>query len=129
MPNVHNGGTRFSVGTGSNVLKYDSGETWINQDTARTVELDWGSLADLESDAVFRMRTEGDSGWVQGRIINVTDGEVVATTGRHNGPPIFVRSRLPRARGVKSYAMQVRGQNAGMEGEIQIVRSRPATDP
>ena len=40
-----------------------------------------------------------------------------------------VRFRLPRARGVKAYAMQIRGQNAGLEGEIQLVRSGPATGP
>ena len=59
---------RYSLG-GSNILVYNSGETWIQQDTARRVELDWGSLGDLDADAVLRVRSEGDPGWVQGRII------------------------------------------------------------
>ena len=89
---------RYSLG-GSNVLIYNN-EDWTDQDTARRVELDWGSLAELDADALLRMRTEGDPGWVQGRIINVTDGEVVATTESHSDRPILVRFRIPRARGV-----------------------------
>jgi hypothetical protein len=113
---------RYSLG-GSNILVYNSDERWTRQDTARNVELDWGSLDDLEADVVLRLRADGTPpGWVQARLINVTDGEVVATTQRHSGPAMVVRSRLPRARGVKTYAMDVRGQSAGLEGEIELVR-------
>ena len=59
----------YSLG-GSDLLIYKSGETWIYQeDTQTRVELDWGSLADIDADAVLRMRTEGGEGWVQGRIV------------------------------------------------------------
>ena len=111
---------RYSLG-GSDILVHHT-DDWATQDTARRVELDWDSLEDLEADAVLRVRTEGDTGWVQGRIINATDREIVATTERRSGPPVLVRFRLPRARGVKTYAMEIRGQSAGLDGEIQLVR-------
>ena len=110
----------YSLG-GSDVLVHHI-DDWATQDTARRVELDWDSLADLEADAVLRIRTEGDTGWAQGRIINATDREIIATTERHSGPPVLVRFRLPRARGVKTYAMEIRGQSAGLDGQIQLVR-------
>lgn len=108
---------------GSDILVYNSAE-WTKQDTARTVELDWRHLAGVDAHAVLRMRSEGDSEtWVQGRVLNITDNEVVATSERHTGRPIVVRFRLPRAAGVKTYGMLVRGQNAGLDGVIELRRS------
>ena len=108
---------------GSDIMVYNS-EGWTNQDTRRRVTLDWGSLGDVDADAVLHMRTEGE-GWVQARIMNETDGEIVATTERHSGPVISARFRLPRAVGVKVYLMQVRGKNAGLIGNIEFSRSAP----
>ena len=67
----------YSLG-GSNVLIYNSRD-WTPQDTAKKVELDWDRLTDLEAFAILRMRTEGDaqSTWVQARIVNMTNSEIV----------------------------------------------------
>lgn len=110
----------YSLG-GSEVLIYNSA-TWTTQDTARTVELDWSRLGDVDANAVLRLRTEGDSAsaWVQGRVINMTNQEIVATTDRHTGSKIPVRLRIPRATGTKIYSMQIRGEGAGLEGNIEL---------
>ena len=65
----------------------------------------------------YKCAPKGDpaSTWVQGRILNYTSGEVVATTERHNGGKISVRLSLPRATGVQTYYMQYRGKSAGLE--------------
>ena len=116
----------YSLG-GSDILIYNS-PNWTTQDTARRVELDWNRLVDVEAYAVLRMRTEGESTstWVQARIVNITGGrEVVATTERHRGGMISVRSQLPRASGVKIYSMEVRGEGAGLEGNIELLPTMP----
>ena len=116
----------YSLG-GSNILIYNN-PNWTTQNTARTVELDWNRLADLEVYAVLRMRTEGESAstWVQARIVNITNArEVVATTDRHRGSVVSVRFRLPRAPGVKIYSMEVRGKGAGLEGNIELLPTTP----
>ena len=48
----------YSLG-GSNILIYNN-PNWSTQDTARSVELDWNRLLDVEAYAVLRMRTEGE---------------------------------------------------------------------
>ena len=115
----------YSLG-GSNVLIYNS-PNWTTQDTAEKVELDWDNLVNVEVDAVLRMRTEGvsASAWVQGRIMNIVNDEVVAVTGQHKGSKTSVRLRLPHATGVKIYSMQVRGEGAGLEGRIELVSTMP----
>ena len=116
----------YSLG-GSNLLIYNN-PNWSTQDTARRVELDWNRLADVEAFAVLRMRTEGKStsGWVQARIVNITNGrEVVATTERHSGGAVSVRMQLPRATGAKTYSMEVRGEGAGLEGVIELLPTTP----
>ena len=111
---------------GSNVLIYNN-PSWTTQDTAEKVELDWDNLVNVEADVVLRMRTEGESEstWVQGRIMNITNDEVVATTQPHRGSKTSFRLRLPRATGVKIYSMQVRGKGAGLEGRIELVSTMP----
>lgn len=91
------------------------------------MELDWNRLANVEAYAVLRMRTEGElaSTWVQGRIVNITNNEVVATTEQYRGGKISVRFQLPRATSTKIYAMQVRGEGAGLEGHIELVPKAP----
>ena len=116
----------YSLG-GSNILVYSS-PNWTTQDTARPVELDWNRLADVEVYAVLRMRTEGEpaSTWVQARIVNITNTrEVVTTTDRHRGGVISFRLQLPRATGAKIYSMEVRGEGAGLEGTIELLRTTP----
>ena len=115
----------YSLG-GSDLLTYNNPD-WKTQDTARTVELDWNRLVNIEAYAVLRMRTEGESEftWVQGRILNITNREVVATTERHRGSKISVRFQLPRATGAKIYSMQIRGEGAGLEGHIELVPTTP----
>ena len=116
----------YSLG-GSNILIYKNPD-WSTQDTAKEVELDWNRLIDVEAYAVLRIRTEGEptSTWVQARIINKTNGrEVVGTTERHSGSKISVRLQLPRATGTKIYSMQFRGQGAGLEGDIELLRTTP----
>ena len=87
----------YSLG-GSDILIYAI-PNWTTQDTAKRVELDWNRLANIEAYAVLLMRTEGESEstWVQGRIVNITNREVVATTERHRGGKISARFQLPRA--------------------------------
>ena len=121
----------YSLG-GSNLLIYnysDSSDSlkWSIQKTAEKVNLNWDNLVNVEAYAVLQMRAEGDpaSTWVQGRIFNITSGEVVATTERHSGGKISVRLPLPRATGVQSYYMQLRGKNAGLEGRIELVSTTP----
>ena len=115
----------YSLG-GSNILIYNS-PNWSNQDTAKRVELDWDRLVNLEAYAVLKMRTEGEasSAWVQARIVNITSSEIVATTERHKGGMISVRLQLPRATGAKIYSMQVRGEGAGLEGNIELLSITP----
>ena len=100
---------------------------WSTQDTAKKVELDWNRLVNIEAYAVLRMRTEGksESDWVQGRIVNITNREVVATTERHRGGKISVRFQLPRATSAKIYSIEVRGKGAGLEGHIELVSPTP----
>ena len=112
----------YSLG-GSDILIYNN-PNWLTQDTARSVELDWNRLIDVEAYAVLRMRTEGDPGstWVQARIVNIANGrEVVAITDRHTGSMISVRLQLPRATSAKIYSMEVRGEGAGLEGNIELL--------
>ena len=113
---------RNSLG-GSDILIY-ANPNWTRQDTAKRVELDWNRLANIEAYAVLLMRTEGESEstWVQGRIVN---REVVATTERHRGGKISARFQLPRATSAKIYAMEVRGEGAGLEGYIELVQRSP----
>ena len=115
----------YSLG-GSDILIYTS-PNWTTQDTAKTVELDWNHLVNVEAYAVLRMRTEGESAstWVQGRIVNITNREVVATTERHRGSKISLRFQLPRATSAKIYSMEVRGEGAGLEGHIELVPNAP----
>ena len=115
----------YSLG-GSNILIYTN-PNWTTQDTAKRVELDWNRLVNVEAYAVLRMRTEGESEstWVQGRIVNITNHEVVATTELHRGSTISVRFQLPRATSVKIYSMEVRGEGAGLEGHIELVPTTP----
>ena len=92
------------------------------------VELDWNRLVDVEAYAVLRMRTEGEStsACIQARIVNITNnGEVVATTDRHRGDMLPVRLQLPRAAGAKIYSMQIRGEDAGLEGSIELLPTTP----
>ena len=91
------------------------------------MELDWNRLVNIEAYAVLRMRTEGksESAWVQGRIVNITNREVVATTERHRGGKISVRFQLPRATSAKIYSIEVRGKGAGLEGHIELVSTMP----
>ena len=114
----------YSLG-GSDILIYTS-PNWTTQDTAKRVELDWNRLVNVEAYAILRVRTEGESEstWVQGRIVNITNREVVATTERHRGGKISVRFELPRATSVKIYSMEVRGEGAGLEGHIELVSTR-----
>ena len=107
---------------GSDILIYTN-PNWFTQDTAKEVELDWKRLANVGAFAVLYMRTEGDSvsKWVQGRIVNITNSEVVATTEQHRGAKISVRFQLPRATSAKIYSMQIRGEGAGLEGHIELV--------
>ena len=76
---------------------------------------------------MLRMRTEGESAstWAQGRIVNITNREVVATTERHRGSKISLRFQLPRATSAKIYSMEVRGEGAGLEGHIELVPNAP----
>ena len=115
----------YSLG-GSDILIYTN-PNWTTQDTAKRVELDWNRLVNVEAYAVLRVRTEGESEstWVQGRIVNITNREVVATTERHRGGKISVRFQLPRATSVKIYSMEVRGEGAGLEGHIELVSTTP----
>ena len=115
----------YSLG-GSDILIY-ANPNWITQDTDKRVELDWNRLANIEAYAVLLMRTEGESEstWVQGRIVNITNREVVATTERHRGGKISARFQLPRATSAKIYAMEVRGEGAGLEGHIELVQRSP----
>ena len=114
----------YSLG-GSDVLHYRF-PNWTTQDTAREVKLDWDRLVDVDAYAVLRMRTSGTSTstWVQARIMNITNREVVATTKRHRGGKVLVRLQLPCATGAKTYSMEVRGEGAGLEGNIELL---PAT--
>ena len=111
---------------GSDILIYNN-PNWITQDTAKRVELDWNRLVNIEAYAVLQMRTEGksESAWVQGRIVNITNREVVATTERHRGGKISVRFQLPRATSAKIYSIEVRGKGAGLEGHIELVSPTP----
>ena len=68
------------------------------------------------------MSAQGESAWVQARIVNLTDRVVVALSKRHSGSRISVRFQLPREIGVKTYLMQIRGQNAELKGDIKLVR-------
>ena len=113
---------------GSDILIYTN-PNWMRQDTAKSVELDWNRLANVEAFAVLHIRTEGDSvsQWVQGRIKNITNSEVVATTEQHRGSKITVRFQLPRASSAKIYAMQIRGEGAGLEGHIELVPNAPGS--
>ena len=115
----------YSLG-GSNLLIFNNPK-WATQDTSRNVELDWNRLIDMEAYAVLRMRTEGEptSSWVQARIVNLTNGEVVGTTEQHKGGAVSVRMQLPRASGTKVYSMQIRGEGAGLEGNIELLRTKP----
>ena len=115
----------YSLG-GSDILIYTN-PNWNTQDTAKRVELDWNHLVNIEAYAVLLMRTEGESEstWVQGRIVNITNREVVATTERHRGGKISARFQLPRATSAKIYAMEVRGEGAGLEGHIELVQRSP----
>ena len=114
----------YSLG-GSNVLVYESTE-WTTQDTARKVELDWNALTNIDANAVLRIRTEGEdpAKWAEARIVNLTNGEVVATTHRHQGKEVALRFELPRATGTKIYSMQIRGDGAGLDGTIELVRTK-----
>ena len=91
------------------------------------MELDWNRLANIEAYAVLLIRTEGESEstWVQGRIVNITNDEVVATTERHRGGKISARFQLPRATSAKIYSMNIRGEGAGLEGHIELVQRSP----
>ena len=112
---------------GSDILIYNS-PNWNTQQTAKTVELDWTRLVNVEAYAVLRMRTEGEStsSWVQARIVNISSGrEVVATTERHRGGMISVRLQLPRASAARTYSMEVRGESAGLEGMIELLPTGP----
>ena len=111
---------------GSDILIYTN-PNWTTQDTAKRVELDWKRLANVEAFVVLHMRTEGDPApkWVQGRIVNVTNSEVVATTEQHRGGKISLRFQLPRATSAKIYSMQIRGEGAGLEGHIELVPNEP----
>ena len=107
-----------------------SSDEWVNPTTARRIELDWGGLGGVDVQAVLRMRAPvpqraqgSDSAWVETRILNVTDGEVVATSERHSGSWIVTRVPLPRATGVKTYSIQLRGQRAGFLGVIELRRA------
>ena len=113
----------YSLG-GSDTLVYNN-ENWTTQDTAKKVGLDWSVLKNIEAYAAVRLRTEGESPsqWIQARIINVTDNEIVATSERHSGSTISQRFPLQRATGIKTYAMEVRGKGAGLEGSIELVRN------
>ena len=110
----------YSFGETS-LLVYNSSEIWITQDVAQSVSLDWGRMADVDAYAVLRMSADGESAWVQGRVRNLTDGEVVATTDRHNGSVTITRFLLPRATVAKTYEMQIRGENAGLFGKVVLV--------
>ena len=110
----------YSFGETS-LLVYNSSEIWITQDVAQSVSLEWGRMADVDAYAVLRMSADGESAWVQGRVRNVTDGEVVATTDRHNGSVTITRFLLPRATVAKTYEMQIRGENAGLFGKVVLV--------
>ena len=119
----------YSLG-GSPLLTYNNhseSSDWSPQDTAEQVNLNWDNLVNVEAYAVLRMRAEGDpaSTWVQGRIVNFTSREVVATTERHSGGRISVRLPLPRATGVQTYYMEIRGKSAGLEGRIELVSTAP----
>ena len=96
------------------------------QDTARNVELNWSDLTNIDAYAVLRIRAEGEdaSKWAQARIVNMTNGEVVATTQRHQEKQMTVRFQLPRGTGTKIYTMQIRGNGAGLEGKIELVRTK-----
>ena len=115
----------YSLGGAESLVT--SSEEWISPTTARSVELDWTSLAGIDVQVVLRMRAPGsDSSWIEARILNATDGEVVATTDRHSGSWIAARVPVPRATGVKTYSLQVRGRRAGFTGVVQL---RRATSP
>ena len=94
---------------------------WITQDVAQSVSLDWGRMTDVDAYAVLQMSADGESAWVQGRVRNLTDGEVVATTDRHNGSVTTTRFLLPRATVAKTYEIQIRGENAGLFGKVVLV--------
>ena len=110
----------YSFGETS-LLVYNSSEIWITQDVAQSVSLDWGRMTDVDAYAVLQMSAGGESAWVQGRVRNLTDGEVVATTDRHNGSVTTTRFLLPRATVAKTYEMQIRGENAGLFGKVVLV--------
>ena len=121
----------YSLG-GSNILIYNYSDSsdylgWTIQNTAEKVNLNWDNLVNVEAYAVLQMRAEGDpaSTWVQGRILNITSGEVVATTERLSGGKISVRLPLPRATGLQTYYMQIRGKYAGLKGRIELVSTTP----
>ena len=111
----------YSLG-GSNLLIYKS-SSWAPQNTAKSVEIDWNRLAGVNAYAVLRMRTDGQpTSWVQARIVNITGSyEVVGTTESHRGRITQVRLPLPRATGTQTYSMELRGEGAGLEGEIQLL--------
>ena len=115
----------YSLG-GSNILIYTN-PNWTTQDTAKRVELDWNRLVNVDAYAVLQMRTEGESEstWVQGRVVNITNHEVVAVTERHRGNKISMRFQLPRATSAKIYSMEVRGEGAGLEGHIELIPTTP----
>ena len=115
----------YSLG-GSDILIYTN-PNWTTQDTAKRVELDWSRLVNVAAYAVLRMRTEGESvsAWVQARIVNITNREVIGTTERHRGSKIDMRFQLPRATGTKIYSIEVRGESAGLEGYIELLPTTP----
>lgn len=91
----------YSLG-GSNFLIYNYSDSsdpseWTIQDTAEKVNINWDNLGNIEAYAVLQMRADGDpaSTWVQGRILNITNNEVVATSERYSGSKISVRLPLP----------------------------------
>ena len=57
--------------------------------------------------------------------MNITNHEVVATTGRHRSGKTSVRFQLPRATSAKIYSLEIRGKAAGLEGHIELVRNAP----
>ncbi len=115
-----------SYSLGGSAILFRSSPEWATPSTARRVELDWGRLEGIDVNAVLQIRSRGESSWVQGRILNVTDGAVVATSGRHSGDQLLRRFTLPRATGVKTYEVQIRGHRAGFFADLEL---RPPSAP
>lgn len=109
---------------GVSVTDYLMVEKWITPRSSRSVELDWNALGDIEAEVVLRMSALGGPSWIEGRLLNVTDSDIVATSPRLCDGNLSWRSPLPRATGAKTYVMQYRGYKGGLLGDIHLVRAR-----